>query len=155
MRAVTAVPEPARIKHEPEYFLKNRSCPRRLAMSLRWFRGHGKERKNPRSRQHPLTPSFDVLIEHDADICQDEPTNNEAEELRCVSGAQFESDMYWRGMPQSWIFHLTDDLIYTGLMLVLDAKVGVLITHLGPVRHRTTSQAHPCSSGLAPRTGFG
>ena len=91
-----SLPEPARIKHSL-ILSQTRSCPRRLAMSLRWFRGH--ESKNPRSRQHPLTPSFDVLIEHDADICQDKPTDNEAKEFRCVSGAQFESDMDWRGMP--------------------------------------------------------
>ena len=123
-------------------------------MSLRWFRGHGKKNV-PRSRQHPLTPPFDVLIKHDADICQDEPADNEAKKLRCVSGAQFESDMDWRGMPQSWIFHLTNDLIYKCLLLALDGKIGTFITHLEPVQHRTTSQAHPCSSGLAPHTGFG
>ena len=146
-----SLPEPARIKH-CWIVSQNRSAQDasqcRCADSV-------VTKKNPRSRQYPLTPSFDVLIEHDADICQDEPTDNEAKEFRCVSGAQLESDMDWRGMPQSWIFHLTDDLIYKGFVLVLDGKVGAFITHLGPVQHRTTSQAHPCSLGLAPHTGFG
>ena len=66
-----------------------------------------------RLRQHPLTPSFDVLIKHDANVRQDESTHDEAKELRCVSGAQFEPNMGWRGMLQSRIFRLTDNLIYS------------------------------------------
>lgn len=67
---------------------------------------------SPSLRQYPLTPPFDVLIEHDANVHQDESTHDEAKELRSVSGAQFESNVGRRGMPQSRIFRLTDNLIY-------------------------------------------
>ena len=110
-----------------------------------------------RSCQDPLAPSLDVFIQHDANVRQDKSTHNEAKELRCVSGAQFEPHMGWRGMLQSWIFHLADDLI-CGLSVsnAIDSKVMVVsVAYLEPVQHRKVSPAHPCSLDLVPRIESG
>lgn len=85
------------------------SLPRRLAMSLHLFVFTTLKVLC----QHPLGSSLDKFVEHDANICQHEPAHDEAKEFCCMSSAQFESNVSLRGMLQPWIFHLTDDLIYT------------------------------------------
>jgi hypothetical protein len=65
------------------------------------------------SCQYPLGPSLYELVQHKTDIRKDESANEEAEELRCVPGAQLKANVCLRGMLETWIFHLTGNLIYT------------------------------------------
>ena len=63
------------------------------------------------SCQHPLGSSLDELVQHKTDIRKDESANEEAEEFRCVPGAQLKAIVCLRGMLETWIFYLTGDLI--------------------------------------------
>ena len=64
-----------------------------------------------RSCQNPLGSSLDELVQHKTDVRKDESANEEAEEFRCVPGAQLKANVYLRGMLETWIFYLTGDLI--------------------------------------------
>ena len=63
------------------------------------------------SGQNPFRPPLDEFIEHHAHVTEHKPADIKSKELGRMSHAKLEADVRLRGMPQSWIFHLTGDLI--------------------------------------------
>jgi hypothetical protein len=83
-----------------------------------------------RLNQHPLTTTLDELIKHKSHISQGKATDVEAEELGRVSGAEFQTDVGWGGVLESWIFDLLGDLICDGQKMIKKDSMLVLATYL-------------------------
>lgn len=62
--------------------------------------------------KYPFTPPLDELVQQQADISEDEPTNIEAKEFGSVTGAKFKANLGLVGMSKSRIFDLASNLIY-------------------------------------------
>jgi len=66
---------------------------------------------NNHSGEHPFAATLDEFIKHQSNIIQNKPANIKAKKLCSMSRTQLQANKGWRGMLQTWIFHLLSDLI--------------------------------------------